>query len=153
MNSEFVICEDCKGSGFVSAGASGIAQKCPTCWGSGKLTWVERVVGKQRPKFEEISGISGSSGWIGGSSYSFGGSTGFSGVYGNSLTDSGNNSYISTPSKNNIPIESDYYLTDKSESITDKKKPKNSVDKFVIIAKKVLKDLVNDYGIIFKLMF
>lgn len=128
MNCEFVICEDCKGSGFVAAGMSGISQTCPTCWGAGKLTWVERVVGKQHPKSEGLTGPTGFSGWIGGSSYSVKDTPGL-GLTGN-----------------------DYYLTDKFE-IIDKKKPKNSVDKFVIIAKKVLKDLVNDYGIIFKLMF
>jgi len=46
------ICDKCKGTGYEPGQNlnSGILEICGKCLGHGKLDWIERVVGKKRPK-------------------------------------------------------------------------------------------------------
>ena len=62
MNSEIceegkVICQGCRGDNF---GFGKGIYSCPTCWGDGKLDWIERVTGKECP-YHELSSSSSSS--------------------------------------------------------------------------------------------
>ena len=45
-----IICPDCKGTGDSQA-----YQLCETCYGKGKLDWVEQVTGREPPKFHGSS--------------------------------------------------------------------------------------------------
>lgn len=50
-----VFCSECKGKGTIDNSA--VSGYCPKCWGAGILDWVERIVGREPPKFN--SGTSG----------------------------------------------------------------------------------------------
>jgi len=54
-----VMCPKCEGRSTVYGQGTGMYNSCDRCWGSGKLDWIELVMGKERPY--ALSGYSSSS--------------------------------------------------------------------------------------------
>ena len=54
-----VMCPKCEGRSTVYGQGTGMYNSCDRCWGSGKLDWIELVMGKELPF--ALSGMSASS--------------------------------------------------------------------------------------------
>jgi len=52
-----ILCDKCKGSGRING--TDFYQRCSKCNGAGKLDWIEVIVGKNKPKEEELNSIYG----------------------------------------------------------------------------------------------
>jgi len=75
-----IICDKCKGTGTIKQDPYSFNITCNKCYGSGKLTWIENVLGKDNPySGYGTTGYSGTCGLSGTS-----GSSGVSGYYGTS---------------------------------------------------------------------
>jgi DnaJ-class molecular chaperone len=75
--SDEVVCDKCNGTGLDLSklpisdhSYSSISNQCNKCYGTGKVTWLENVLGKENPYVKYGSG------------YGYVGSSGFSGVSG-----------------------------------------------------------------------
>jgi len=52
-----ILCDKCKGSGRING--TDFYKRCDKCNGAGKLDWIEVIVGKDKPKEEELNSIYG----------------------------------------------------------------------------------------------
>jgi hypothetical protein len=157
----FEKCDECDGTGYVPiAPDRPQTQTCRKCWGTGQLTWLEKIFGKEPPpQLFGTWGSSGTSGYAGFSGVS--GSSGAAGLVGMAGWSSSSYAPINS-SVTASPITPGQIVTINSfgsnwVSLNDEKKEvkKDVFSKLkdvYVSSKKFVKGVIDDNGAIFKFM-
>jgi len=160
----FEKCEDCDGTGYIPLPGSQIpSQMCRKCWGTGQLTWLEKIFGKEPPPRSGIFGTSGASGYSGISGMSgHVGASGYSEISGvmhphthfNQIPSVSFVSPIYPNQMNSGNGPPSVTLDEKENEIKkDVESIFNKLKNVLSSSKKVLKGVMNDNGIVSKFLF